>query len=524
MKTTSSNLREHMDADLTAMCTCWIITRTDGEVVRFTDADSAIIANGETYTSIGAYQRTAIESTATLSVDNLDVIGLTGDLVLTMESLRSGVYDNAEVKIFMTTWASITDSIMKLRRGFFGQVQVMPNGTFKVELRGVLQRLAHTYTNIFSPSCLHDLGDSVCKVPINPDAVSRSTTYAVNSIVKAIQGTATTGDQFLLNIGDSSFEIASSSGFSNSVFWRNTGANDLAPTSLVAKSGTYSAVGNTGAGTLIQDVDLLSGTGLNAANIDAGNCYLTIGAWRLDTASAAKFSVAYLDRTMTVISAGYDTGFVDVGSTWTLQSLSNNAIPALTRFVRIQFDVQAPATSYIDELFGYVIDTTSSVGTPESYGNVMWRCTSPGTTNAASVAYTGGVGTVVVDGTATFTAEESWTRSGLVTASAGARIFNAEITDPESVDGWFNGGLVTFHSGDNAGASMEIKQWVQTDGAIELFLSLPHTVEPGSTFTIYPGCDKSRVGCSVIFDNTLNMLATPDVPGEDELFKYPDAK
>lgn len=522
MKYTDNNLREHLDADVTAMCTCWIITRTDGVVVRFTDADLDIEVDREMYTSIGAYQRTAIESTSTLSVDNLDVIGITGDLVLSVESLRSGVYDNAEVKIFMTSWMYYVSTKLKLRRGFFGQVQVMPNGTFKVELRGVLQRLAHTYTNIFSPSCLHDLGDSKCKIPINPDEVTRSTAYAVGDIVKAIQGTATTGDQYILSVGDSSFETAGSNGVDKSLYWRNSGANDLAATSLVSRSGTYSMGGGAGAGTLIQDIDLLS-EGVSVVNVDAGNCYLTTGAWRYDVSSTGRFSVTYLAEDMSVISTGYDTGYTDTSGIWVLYSQSNNAIPTLTRFIRIQFDVTATA-SYIDEVFGYIIDTTSGLGTPESYGNVMWRCTTAGTTDAGAVAYTGGAATIVVDGTATFTAEESWTRSGLVTASAGTREFNALITDPEGVDGWFNGGLITFHSGDNAGASMEVKDWIQTNGEIELFLSLPHTIEPGSTFTIYPGCDKSRVGCSVIFDNIINILATPDVPGEDELFRYPDAK
>lgn len=70
---------------------------------------------------------------------------------------------------------------------------------------------------------------------------------------------------------------------------------------------------------------------------------------------------------------------------------------------------------------------------------------------------------------------------------------------------------------------MEVKGWKQAEGEIELYLSLPYEITPGDLFTIYPGCDKSRVCCAVLFDNTINMFATPDVPGEDELFRYPDS-
>jgi hypothetical protein len=61
-------------------------------------------------------------------------------------------------------------------------------------------------------------------------------------------------------------------------------------------------------------------------------------------------------------------------------------------------------------------------------------------------------------------------------------------------------------------------------GTLELFLSLPFPIEAGDLFTLYPGCDKSRITCAAIFDNVTKMLGAPDVPGQDALFSYPDVK
>lgn len=112
----------------------------------------------------------------------------------------------------------------------------------------------------------------------------------------------------------------------------------------------------------------------------------------------------------------------------------------------------------------------------------------------------------------------------MVTSQGTTRVFTAEIDEPRAETGWFDGGLVTFYTGKNRGASMEVKSWNGDTRQIELFLSLPYPIETGDLFTVYPGCDKSRICCAAMFNNVPNFFGTPDVPGEDELYRYPDVK
>jgi hypothetical protein len=82
MKSITASLRTHLDQEATSMCTCWIIEREDGQIFYFTDHDEDVTSGGQVYKSVGAYKRTAVTSTDTLSVDNLDIEGITNELVL----------------------------------------------------------------------------------------------------------------------------------------------------------------------------------------------------------------------------------------------------------------------------------------------------------------------------------------------------------------------------------------------------------------------------------------------------------
>lgn len=689
MKTTSNAFREHLDGDVTALCTCWKITRKDGITLRFTDADQDVTRGGEVYKSIGAYSRSAIESTSDLSVDNLEVTGMATELSLPVEELRAGAYDHAEIEVFMTSWLQPVGGKLKLRRGFFGEVRVLPNGTFTVELRGIMQRLAHTYTKTYSSTCRHDLGDAECGVNI---------THPFHF----------EGAHIPFPLLDSDFEEVGKAGMGASYTWYNPINDEDLIDSGTTYSGSFAAHGATLGGRLQQDVSLYDMGEDFLSHIDAKEVDLYMHGWRFDDGDEGRLSFQFLDAEMrelrsscgslstdnqsipipevrivgdwTVefwvkfdtyrisnlwsheigsggsqqlralwfssadkklkyrvhedsllidehtfevpfepvegqwyhialvsengvlsayidgtkvfeggvftgdlyiesISRGYlgagvignfdefrvwnvartqaqinahrfhdlpggnpeleryypfdgdladyginettpitvggisyentpvvvahrgqetgaDTGFSSVGNTWSLVETGGMNVPPYTRYVRVMFDHRAasgtPEGTRLDSMFGWFKDNLNLKPMPN---------------------FTVGSDTDV------------WTRAGMVTSGGSGRIFRATIDEPRaSADGWFQGGLVTFYSGKNAGASMEVKRWTADSSQIELFLSLPYPIEQGDLFTIYPGCDKSRVGCAVLFKNVINFFGTPDVPGEDELFRYPDSK
>jgi uncharacterized phage protein (TIGR02218 family) len=112
------------------------------------------------------------------------------------------------------------------------------------------------------------------------------------------------------------------------------------------------------------------------------------------------------------------------------------------------------------------------------------------------------------------------TAIGSVDAVVNTRQFSATLSSSPPADpGYYNGGLVVWLTGNNAGFSMEVKQ--DTLGSppdILLYLPMPYEIEIGDTFTIQPGCDKSAAMCRGQFQNLLNFRGHGAwVPGTGEL-------
>jgi hypothetical protein len=164
MKTISSGMASHLSQEVTTLCTCWKIVRTDGQVFGFTDHDMDLTFAGLTYESETGYNRTAIRSDASLSVDNLDVSGFLESDRISENDLRNGVFDFASVYIFAVNWADLTQNEVKLRRGWFGEVVLNQNGMFETEIRGLHQALSFGFMESYQPECRADFCDSRCKL------------------------------------------------------------------------------------------------------------------------------------------------------------------------------------------------------------------------------------------------------------------------------------------------------------------------------------------------------------------------
>jgi uncharacterized phage protein (TIGR02218 family) len=167
MKTVSIALKAHLAGEVTTVCTCWRITRRDGTEFFFTDHDVDLLVDGNTYVAAVGYTRTAIAANADMSVDNMDVNGIFDDASITETDLRSGLFDGAEVRVFLVNWANPAEGMMALRRGRLGDVLVTPSGVFQSQLMGFGQVLQQTVGNLFTPSCRADLGDAKCGIDLD---------------------------------------------------------------------------------------------------------------------------------------------------------------------------------------------------------------------------------------------------------------------------------------------------------------------------------------------------------------------
>src|SRR6185312_7138495 len=97
-KTIGTGLKSHLAGEVTSLCTMWELTRrTDGRRYFFTDHDQDLSYGGNTYLAALGYTRTALQADSAMSVDNMNLAGLFDSDTLTVEDLRAGLLDHAEV-------------------------------------------------------------------------------------------------------------------------------------------------------------------------------------------------------------------------------------------------------------------------------------------------------------------------------------------------------------------------------------------------------------------------------------------
>lgn len=92
--------------------------------------------------------------------------------------------------------------------------------------------------------------------------------------------------------------------------------------------------------------------------------------------------------------------------------------------------------------------------------------------------------------------------------------------------GFFRYGVIRFTSGANAGVSADIESHQKAGGTVTVVFWLPLAVapEPGDTFMITVGCDKTFSTCKRKFDNQRNFRGFPHMPGADFAYSYADGE
>jgi uncharacterized phage protein (TIGR02218 family) len=110
--------------------------------------------------------------------------------------------------------------------------------------------------------------------------------------------------------------------------------------------------------------------------------------------------------------------------------------------------------------------------------------------------------------------------AGTVAAVEAPWAFGASGLDAFA-DGWFDGGLLSWTGGANAGHAMEVKRFTQQGGGaarIELWRAMACGVAPGDGFTVTAGCDKTFATCKDKFANGVNFRGFPNIPGNRYVF------
>jgi uncharacterized phage protein (TIGR02218 family) len=123
--------------------------------------------------------------------------------------INAGLYDFAELEIFMVNYADLPAGKLQLRRGWIGEITFGKN-QFVAEVRGLAQKLSQRIGDIFSPLCRASFADAKCGKS-SPTYTSTASVTAVESR-QVFSASALTQAAGYFNFGKVSFTSGENSG------------------------------------------------------------------------------------------------------------------------------------------------------------------------------------------------------------------------------------------------------------------------------------------------------------------------
>ena len=184
----------HLTSEVTTLAVCWRVTRRDAQVILGTqhDEDLFVAVNTTDFDLSGAYIARAgitgssVSGTSDMSVDNMEVDGALNSSDLTFVDLsaadiEAGLFDGAEIKLFLVNWEDPDQFQIILRSGTLGEIFRTSEGRYRTELRGLAQQLTQNIVRTYGSSCDAELGDARCSVDVGALTLTGTVTAATSN-------------------------------------------------------------------------------------------------------------------------------------------------------------------------------------------------------------------------------------------------------------------------------------------------------------------------------------------------------
>lgn len=144
----------------THLCQAWALTRSDGEVLGFTDHDQDLEFENIRFRASSGLTAVALQQTTGLSVDNTEAVGALSADVVREADIIAGRYDGAQVRAWLVCWDDVSLRQLQFSGTIGGIARSGPS--FKAELRGLTEALNTSAGRIFHRLCAHSFGDQGC--------------------------------------------------------------------------------------------------------------------------------------------------------------------------------------------------------------------------------------------------------------------------------------------------------------------------------------------------------------------------
>lgn len=164
MRDVPEELAARIESGAATLCHVWILTRTDGVELGFTDHDRDLMLDGLTCRAASGWVAGAADTAVGLSAGSASAAGGLDDEGISDGDIEAGLFDGAAVALWRVDWARPdlrvrlwTATMTRLRR---------EGGGFTAELEGPLARLERVVGRTYGRACDAILGDDRCRVDL----------------------------------------------------------------------------------------------------------------------------------------------------------------------------------------------------------------------------------------------------------------------------------------------------------------------------------------------------------------------
>lgn len=149
-----------IESGAATLCHVWIVERTDGERLGFTDHDRDLSVDGVICRAASGWSQGAVEATVGLSAGSLAVGGALDDQRIVEAEVAAGRWDRATVAVWRVDWRR-PDLRVVLGRGALGRIR-REGDAFTAEIEGPLAALDRVVGRTYGRTCDAVLGDGRC--------------------------------------------------------------------------------------------------------------------------------------------------------------------------------------------------------------------------------------------------------------------------------------------------------------------------------------------------------------------------
>jgi len=162
---------------------CIRIACVNGLTIRLTAYPHDLtMSNATVYKTDYGYEPTAFSASSSLSPSAIDLEGIVALAGVSRDALAAGVFDNARVYIFKTSFLAPVEDYEPVAAGFFGKTTLMDDA-YRIEGMSLIDALNQSVGKVYAASCQHTPWDAGCGIDPASVTVTGTITHVTSNFV-----------------------------------------------------------------------------------------------------------------------------------------------------------------------------------------------------------------------------------------------------------------------------------------------------------------------------------------------------